>query len=131
MLHRRSIHQLKLLEALQKKRIKNSTPVEQYTPVESASESSEPIPVPQLEQEPYLEPEPVPIEQVQNTSVPIQVITPTDSIMDTTMSTPKKSFPYQKKSIPIEIEQYETRKLFEEYEQYKHEQYLWNKLHGK
>jgi len=128
MLHQKSIHQLKLLQALQKKRIKNARniAVEQYDPVIVESTS---------EQEPNLDIESEPVQIEEAKSLPIQVITPNEPIMNVTIATPLKKSPpsemYQKISIPIEIEQSECRKLFEEYEQYKYEQNIWNKLHGK
>jgi len=130
MLHQKSIHQSKLLQALQKKRMTKTPtvqPIEEYFPVISES-------IPEPESEPV--PEAI---QVQEKLLPVQELnTP---IIDKGISQSKKkfsTFPFptdfeipQKKSIPIEIEQSETRKLFEEYEQFKYEQNLWNKLNGK
>jgi hypothetical protein len=127
MLHSKSILQLKLLQALKKKKINNSRniAVEQYNqiiPEQESEPDSEPESEP--EQVPFLESEPVP-----NKSFPVQ-ITLTEPIMEFATATPPSAPQiFQKKLIPIE--QSETRKLFEEYEQFKYEQYLWNKLHGK
>jgi hypothetical protein len=132
MLHQKSIHQSKLLQALYKKRMTKTPtdqPIEEYYPVISES-----IPEPELASVS----EPI---QVQEKLLPIQELEINAPIMHTGISEAKKkssipTFPFpsdfefpQKKYFPVE--ESETAKLFEEYEQFKYEQNLWNKLHGK
>lgn len=131
MLHQKSIHQSKLLHALQKKRMTKTPtvqPIEEYYPVISES-----IP------EPESAPEPEPISVQQEKFLPVQELDMNTPIINKGISESKKkfsTFPFrtdfeipQKKNIPVE--ESETAKLFEEYEQFKYEQNLWNKLHGK
>jgi len=121
MLHHKSIHQSKLLQALQKKRMNSKMATE---PIVSKPET-------QAEHVSYLVPEPVKIQQ--EISLPTEEFQPTEPIVDTTISA-KKLSPEQKlyeKKISIPFEQSEVGKLFEEFEQFKYEQQLWNKLHGK
>ena len=120
MLPHKSIHQSKLLQALQKKRV--------ISKIQPEMTLSKPQPIP--EHEPFIPSEGPIHAQDEQEALPIQSqeAIPMEPIMES-----KKSFPEQiyNKKIAIKVEQSETRKLFEEYEQFKYEQDLWNRLNGK
>lgn len=138
MLHQKSIHQSKLLQALLKKRMTKTPtdqPIEEYYP-----DIAEPHVVPEIAPAPEIAPvavlEPIPEQESLSATVysETQKNVPIMELAEINQKTPIFPFPTdftmaQKKYTATEDSK--TAKMFQEYQQFKLEQDLWNQLNGR